>query len=68
MKVLGVIYNTYSFDGDTISCIVLCSEDAKEEVRNHLNSAAAYIAAGKGLINNPYTDPVKRVLFNMTGD
>lgn len=57
-----------AFDGDTISCIVLYSDEAKKEIRDYLNKAEAHIAPGKGLLNNPYTDPVKRVLFNMTGD
>lgn len=51
-----------------VSGIVLYSEDSKNEIKKYLNSAAAYIRPGSGLLNSPYVDPVERVIYNMTGD
>lgn len=56
------------FDGDMVSGVVAYSEDSKIDVGRYLNSAAAYIRPNDGLLNSPYTDPVNRVIFNMTGD
>lgn len=55
-------------DGDTVSGIVVYSEDAIAEINIYLNSAKAYIRPGDGLLNSPYTDPINRVIWNMTGD
>ena len=56
------------FDGDMVSGNVLYSEDVKIEIEKYLKSAAAYIRPNDGLLNSPYTDPVERVIYNMTGD
>lgn len=56
------------FDGDMVSGVVTYSEDAKEEIKKYLNTAAAYIRPNEGLHNSPYTDPIDRVIHNMTGD
>lgn len=56
------------FDGDMISGIVLYTEDSKKEINKYLNTAAAYIRPNDGLLNSPYTDPIDRVIHNMTGD
>lgn len=56
------------FDGDMISGIILYSEDSKKEIETYLNTAAAYIRPNDGLLNSPYTDPIDRVIHNMTGD
>lgn len=64
-----VVYMGYnSHDGDVISAIGITTAEAQEEVRNYLKSAKAHLAPGRGLLNNPFTDPVKRVILNMTGD
>lgn len=51
-----------------ISGVVLYSEDSKNEIKKYLNTAAAYIRPNDGLLNSPYTDPIDRVIHNMTGD
>lgn len=56
------------FDGDTVSGIILYSDDSIAEVKKYLNSAAAYINPNQGLMNSPYEDPINRVIYNMTGD
>lgn len=56
------------FDGDMVSGNVLYSEDARREIAKYVNSAAAYIKPNDGLLNSPYTDPIDRVIYNMTGD
>ena len=56
------------FDGDMVSGIVLYTEDSKIEIAKYMQSAAAYINPGDGLLNSPYTDPIDRVIYNMTGD
>lgn len=57
-----------SHDGDVISAIGLSTTEARNEVNKYLNSASAHIAPGRGLLNDPFTEPVKRVILNMTGD
>lgn len=57
-----------SHDGDIISAIGITTDEARNEVSKYLQSASAHIAPGRGLLNNPFTDPVKRVVLNMTGD
>lgn len=56
------------FDGDTVSGIALYTEDAIKEIDSYLKSPEAYLKPGGGILNNPYTDPIQRVIFNMTGD
>lgn len=56
------------FDGDTTSGIALYSEDARRENARYLYTKAAVLAPGGGLLNDPYTDPINRVLLNMSGD
>lgn len=51
-----------------VSGNVLYSEDARREIAKYVNSAAAYIKPNDGLLNSPYTDPIDRVIYNMTGD
>ena len=51
-----------------VSGNVLYSEDVKIEIEKYLKSAPAYIRPNDGLLNSPYTDPVERVIYNMTGD
>lgn len=56
------------FDGDMMGGIVIYSDESIEENKKYLNSASAYLDPGRGLINSPYTEPVERVIYNMTGD
>lgn len=55
-------------DGDMTSGVVTYSEDAIEEAHKFLSTAKGYIRPGEGLMNSPYTDPINRVIWNMTGD
>lgn len=55
-------------DGDTTSFNLVYTKDAVEENRKYLNSAKAYISTMHGLNNSPSTDPVLRVIKNMTGE
>jgi hypothetical protein len=55
-------------DGDTSSFNIVYTKDAVEENRKYLNSAKAYISTMHGLNNSPSTDPVLRVIKNMTGE
>lgn len=56
------------YDGDMVSGVVLYSDDSIAEIKQYLNSAAAYIRPEGGLLNSPYVAPVERVIHNMTGD
>lgn len=51
-----------------VSGVVLYSDDSIAEIKQYLNSAAAYIRPEGGLLNSPYVGPVERVIHNMTGD
>ena len=55
-------------DGDTSSFNIVYTKDAVEENRKYLNSAKASISTMHGLNNSPSTDPVLRVIKNMTGE
>ena len=51
-----------------VSGVVLYSDDSIAEIKQYLNSAAAYIRPEGCLLNSPYVAPVERVIHNMTGD
>jgi len=43
------------------------SEEAKEDTRKYLNSLNAHIDVDGNMIGSPLIDPIKRIIFNMTG-
>lgn len=56
------------YDGDTGNNNVNMSEEAKDSVKNYLNSVKAHIDFNNNMIGSPLTDIPKRVIYNMTGD
>ena len=55
------------FDGDTVSCNFLYSEDAIQEIERVLHSRQAYVDASGKLKTSVKLDTVSLVLRNMTG-
>lgn len=56
------------FDGDTGSLNFVYTDEAMEEIRKRLNSAAAYVNPNGGVMSSMAGETVKRVLVVMTGD
>lgn len=56
------------FDGDRMSALILYSDEAIAEINDYVHKALAYIRPEGGLLNSVYTDPIQRVLHNITGD
>lgn len=56
---------TADFDGDTGSQIAVYTEESLAEVKDHLNSATAYIDPKGGLLNSPFIDTVHRTVVGL---
>ena len=56
---------TADFDGDTGSQIAVYTSESLQEVKDHLNSATAYIDPKGGLLNSPFIDTTHRVVVGL---
>lgn len=56
------------FDGDTGNDNVNMSEEAKAGTKAYLDSILAHIDVDGNMIASPLIDPIKRIIYNMTGD
>lgn len=56
------------YDGDTGNDNVNMSEEAKEDTKKYLNSLTAHIDVDGRMIASPLVDPIKRIIYNMTGE
>lgn len=56
---------TADFDGDTGSQIAVYTQESLKEVKDHLNSATAYINPKGGLLNSPFIDTVHRTVVGL---
>ena len=60
-------YLNTEFDGDMMSYIAICSDDAREEISNLLNSRKYYIGPDGHFSFSANTDIIDYVLGNITG-
>ena len=56
---------TADYDGDTGSQIAIYTDEAIQEINNHIDSVQAYINPKGGFINSPYVETVERVLVGL---
>ena len=56
------------FDGDTLSVVIVYSEEAIEEIDKKLNSRNMYVNSSGNISFTMATDTVNYLLQNITGD